>query len=228
MCGFNGFFSTQAQNYSTEGVIKKMNAALHHRGPDDEGSWQDDKLGLVLGHRRLAIQDLSPAGAQPMHSACGRYVLVFNGEIYNHLPLRQRLAQEGVTVDWRGHSDTETILACFVAWGIEKTLKSMVGMFAIALWDRLNKVLTLARDRMGEKPLYWGWQGNSLYFGSELKGLKAHPEFKASINRDSIALLLRHNCIPAPYSIYQGIGKLRPGHWLQLPLADLESAKKIA
>lgn len=226
MCGFNGFFSTQARSYSNNDVIKKMNIALHHRGPDDEGSWQDDTLGLVLGHRRLAIQDLSPAGAQPMHSTCGRYVLVFNGEVYNHLQLRQRLAQEGVTVDWRGHSDTETILACFVTWGIEQTLKSMVGMFAVVLWDRSHKVLTLARDRMGEKPLYWGWQDSNLYFSSELKGIKAHPEFKANINRDSIALLLRHNCIPAPHSIYQGIQKLHAGHWLQLSLVDLENAKK--
>jgi asparagine synthase (glutamine-hydrolysing) len=226
MCGFNGFFSTQARSYSNNDVIKKMNIALHHRGPDDEGSWQDDTLGLVLGHRRLAIQDLSPAGAQPMHSTCGRYVLVFNGEVYNHLQLRQRLTQEGVTVDWRGHSDTETILACFVTWGIEQTLKSMVGMFAVVLWDRSHKVLTLARDRMGEKPLYWGWQDSNLYFSSELKGIKAHPEFKANINRDSIALLLRHNCIPAPHSIYQGIQKLHAGHWLQLSLVDLENAKK--
>ena len=227
MCGLNGFFSTQANDYDTAVAIKEMNDALYHRGPNAEGSWQDDRLGLVLGHRRLAIQDLSSAGAQPMHSTCGRYVLVFNGEIYNHLELRQQLAQQGIPADWRGHSDTETILACFVAWGIEKTLESMVGMFAIALWDRLDKVITLARDRMGEKPLYWGWQGNSLYFGSELKGLKAHPKFQADIDRDSIALLLRHNCIPAPYSIYQGIKKLRAGHWLQLPLSDLEKAKVV-
>jgi len=226
MCGLNGFFSTQVSSYNTANIIKEMNAALHNRGPDAEGSWQDDAFGLVLGHRRLAIQDLSPAGEQPMHSACSQYVLVFNGEIYNHLQLRRQLVQEGLTINWRGHSDTETILACFVAWGIKRTLKAITGMFAIALWDRFNKVLTLARDRMGEKPLYWGWQGNSLYFSSELKGIKAHPEFTADINRDSIALLLRHNCIPAPYSIYKGIQKLRAGHWLQLPLKELENSKK--
>lgn len=224
MCGLNGFFSAQANSYDAA-AIKEMNSALHHRGPDAEGSWQDDRLGLVLGHRRLAIQDLSPAGAQPMHSVCGQYVLVFNGEVYNHLELRQQLGEQGIIVDWRGHSDTETILACFANWGVEKTLNSMTGMFAIALWDRLDQVLTLARDRMGEKPLYWGWQNDSLYFSSELKGLKAHPKFQADINRDSIALLLRHNCIPAPYSIYQGIEKLQAGHWIQLSLSDLDNAK---
>ncbi|WP_201610408.1 asparagine synthase (glutamine-hydrolyzing) [Psychrobacter submarinus] len=227
MCGLNGFSGTQASEYDADQAIKEMNSALHHRGPDDEGSWQDDRLGLVLGHRRLAIQDLSPAGAQPMHSQCGQYVLVFNGEIYNHLELRQQLAEQGIVVDWRGHSDTETILACFVVWGIEKTLSSMIGMFAIALWDRLDQVLTLARDRMGEKPLYWGWQDDSLYFSSELKGLKAHPKFQADIDRDSIALLLRHNCIPAPYSIYKGIKKLQAGHLIQLPLSDLDQAKSV-
>ena len=204
-----------------------MNAALYYRGPDAEGSWQDNKLGLVLGHQRLAILDISSAGAQPMHSHCGRYVLVFNGEIYNHLQLRQQLNSEGHTIAWRGHSDTETLLACFVAWGVEKTLEATVGMFAIALWDRKQSLLTLARDRMGEKPLYWGWQGQSLYFSSELKGLKAHPAFKTDINRDAIPLLLRHNCIPAPYSIYQGIEKLLPGHYLQLSLTEVERAKSV-
>ncbi len=226
MCGLNGFFNVPDSG-SAYSAIMQMNAAIDHRGPDAGDAWIDESIGLAIGHRRLAILDLSPAGAQPMHSTCGRYVIVFNGEIYNHLELRQQLAQQGIIIDWRGHSDTETILACFVAWGIEKTLKSMVGMFAIALWDHLDKVLTLGRDRTGEKPLYWGWQGNTLYFSSELKGLKAHPEFQADIDRDSITLLLRHNCIPAPYSIYQGIKKLRAGYWLQLPLSDLEKAKVV-
>jgi len=224
MCGVNGFFNAHT-NVPAPTVIAQMNTAIDHRGPDAGDAWLDENIGLVLGHQRLAILDLSPAGAQPMHSACGRYVLAFNGEIYNHLQLREQLMSEGRAPAWRGHSDTETMLAGFVAWGIEKTLQAMVGMFAIVLWDRKQKVLTLAKDRMGEKPLYWGWQGQSLYFSSELKGLKAHPAFKADINRDAITLLLRHNCIPAPYSIYQGIEKLRPGHWLQLPLADIEKAK---
>ncbi|WP_265088971.1 hypothetical protein [Psychrobacter sp. CMS30] len=161
MCGLNGFFNVHASSYSTTTAILKMNDALYHRGPDAGDSWLDETIGLALGHRRLAILELSPAGAQPMHSNCGRYVVVFNGEIYNHLQLRQQLNQEGFLLEWKGHSDTETMLACFVAWGIEKTLQAMVGMFAIALWDEQTKLLTLAKDRMGEKPLYWGWQGDS-------------------------------------------------------------------
>ncbi len=225
MCGIVGFRQDPSSNIDMRACITKMNDTLYHRGPDAGDSWLDDTIGLALGHRRLAILELSPAGAQPMHSNCGRYVVVFNGEIYNHLQLRQQLNQEGFLLEWKGHSDTETMLACFVAWGIEKTLQAMVGMFAIALWDKQKKILTLAKDRMGEKPLYWGWQGESLFFSSELKALKAHPMFKANIDRDSITLLLRHNCIPAPYSIYQGIKKLRPGYWLQLPLAELAIAK---
>jgi len=224
MCGINGFFNTEPVD-SYVNNISKMNDAIYHRGPDASDSWLDDTLGLALGHQRLAILELSPAGAQPMHSTCDRYVVVFNGEIYNHLKLRKQLSQEGFLIEWKGHSDTETMLACFVAWGIEKTLQAMVGMFALALWDKQAKLLTLAKDRMGEKPLYWGWQGDSLFFSSELKALKAHPTFKADIDRDSITLLLRHNCIPAPYSIYQGINKLQPGHWLQLPLSELQAAK---
>ena len=224
MCGINGFFNAHT-NILAHTVIAQMNTAIKHRGPDAGDAWLDENFGLAIGHQRLAIQDLSPAGAQPMHSTCGRYVLAFNGEIYNHLQLRQQLVSEGNSFTWRGHSDTETLLACFVAWGIEKTLQATVGMFAIVLWDRKQKVLALARDRMGEKPLYWGWQGQSLYFSSELKGLKAHPNFKTDINRNAIPLLLRHNCIPAPYSIYQDIEKLRPGHWLQLTLGDIEQAK---
>ena len=225
MCGIVGFRQNSSSNIDMRDCIAQMNDALYHRGPDAGDSWLDETIGLALGHRRLAILELSPAGAQPMHSNCGRYVVVFNGEIYNHLQLRQQLNQEGFLLEWKGHSDTETMLACFVDWGIEKTLQAMVGMFAIALWDKQTKLLTLAKDRMGEKPLYWGWQDDSLFFSSELKALKAHPTFKADIDRDSITLLLRHNCIPAPYSIYQGIKKLRPGYWLQLPLAELETAK---
>jgi len=226
MCGIVGFRQDPSSNIEMRACITQMNDALYHRGPDAGDSWLDEKIGLALGHRRLAILELSEAGAQPMHSVCGRYVVVFNGEIYNHLQLRQQLKQEGFLLEWRGHSDTETMLACFVAWGIEKTLQAMIGMFAFAVWDKQTKLLTLAKDRMGEKPLYWGWQDDSLFFSSELKALQAHPTFKADIDRDSITLLLRHNCIPAPYSIYQGIKKLRPGSWLQLPLAELETAKK--
>lgn len=190
-----------------------MADALTHRGPDDSGVWVDGQAGIGLAHRRLSILDLSPAGHQPMVSAGGQYVVAFNGEIYNHLDLRQEL---DINADWRGHSDTETLLACFAAWGILKTLESAVGMFAVALWDRHDRVLTLARDRMGEKPLYYGWQGDTFLFGSELKALRAHPAFHAGIDRGALALLLRHNYVPAPYSIYEGIYKLPAGTYLQL------------
>jgi len=194
--------------------------AIFLRGPDDTGEWTDSQKLLHIGHRRLSILDLSPAGHQPMHSACERYVIAFNGEIYNHLQLRSQLEQSSAAPAWRGHSDTETLLACVAAWGIEKTLQSAVGMFAIALWDRLEQVLTLARDRMGEKPLYWGWQDDVLLFGSELKALKAHPACKAEIDRNALALLLRHNYIPAPHSIYKGIEKLRAGHYVSIRLGS--------
>jgi len=155
-----------------------------------------------------------------MHSACNRYVIIFNGEVYNHLTLRNKIDKSTASPMWRGHSDTETLLACFSAWGIEKTLQATVGMFAIALWDQNERVLTLARDRMGEKPLYWGWQDGILLFGSELKALKAHPAFKAEIDRNALALFLRHNYIPAPHSIYKGIEKLKAGHYVNIRLHD--------
>ena len=225
MCGISGFFLGGGGSASLAGTLSRMNDSLVHRGPDDVGTWVDEALGLALGHRRLSVVDLSPAGHQPMPSASGRYVIAFNGEIYNHLELRARLAAEGRAPVWRGHSDTETLLAGFEAWGIVPTLRATVGMFAIALWDRQTRQLTLVRDRLGEKPLYFGWQGNTLLFASELKALKAHPEFRAEVDRDALTLLLRHNCIPAPYSIYRGIFKLLPGHCLTLPLGNIDAAK---
>ncbi len=191
-----------------------MAAAVAHRGPDDHGAWCDPERGIGLGHRRLSIVELSAAGHQPMASASGRYMLVFNGEIYNHLSIRLELEGQGHHVNWRGHSDTESLLAGFDAWGIEPTITRCQGMFAFGVWDRKDLSLTLGRDRAGEKPLYYGWQGTgadrTLLFGSELKALRAHPSFEGAINRDAITLLLRHNYIPAPYSIYQGIQKLPP------------------
>jgi asparagine synthase (glutamine-hydrolysing) len=196
---------------------------LHHRGPDDEGVWLDITLGIALGHKRLAILDLSPAGHQPMISAGERYVVVFNGEIYNHLAMRSQLAppKQGTVgteerSPWRGHSDTETLLAGFEAWGIEETIRRAVGMFALAAWDKESRTLTLARDRLGEKPLYYGWQGSAFLFGSELKALRRHSEFRGEISRDALTLLLRHNYIPAPYSIYRHIYKLPPGTCLRI------------
>lgn len=215
MCGFTGFFEQRA-NYNLADIAKGMADRIRHRGPDDFGVWCDTDTGFAVAHRRLSILDLSPAGHQPMLSASGRWVLAFNGEIYNHFQLRQQLAADGQTPAWRGHSDTETLLACIEAWGLEATLKHSTGMFALALWDCSAKTLFLARDRMGEKPLYYGWQGNTFLFGSELKALRAHPAFNADIDRGALVLLLRHNYIPAPYSIWQGIQKLPAGTWLNI------------
>jgi len=215
MCGIVGFW-TKSRSNNTKSSLYHMAQAIHHRGPDDSGLWVDELSGLSLAHRRLSILDLSPSGHQPMESSCGRFVIVYNGEIYNHLLLREQLKKQGNNVYWQGHSDTETLLECFSSWGIKPTLQAIVGMFAFALWDKKEKVLILARDRMGEKPLYYGHNNNSFYFSSELKGLKAHPSFKPTIDRNSITLLFRHNCIPAPYSIYKNIYKLLPGHYATL------------
>lgn len=224
MCGITGFLSRfdLAHAKSVELSLGLMASAIIHRGPDSVGFW-NDQSGIALGHRRLAILDLSPAGAQPMHSVCGRYVIAFNGEIYNHLSLRSVLESTSAVTNWRGHSDTETLLAGFSVWGIRGTVERCTGMFALAVWDRQTQVLTLGRDRIGEKPLYYGWQGTGdaacFLFGSELKALKAHPAFSASINRDALCLYLRHACIPAPHTIYEGVYKLQPGHLLSVSLA---------
>jgi asparagine synthase (glutamine-hydrolysing) len=218
MCGVTGFWQAKGGKpiSAMEVLAREMATALVHRGPDDEGVWADENAGVALAHRRLSILDLSPQGHQPMHSVCGRYVLCFNGEIYNFAGLRNELEKSGKAPAWRGHSDTEVMLAAFSAWGIDAALKKFTGMFAFALWDRKERVLTLARDRLGEKPLYYGWQNSVFLFASELKALRAHPAFKAEIDRDALTLFLRHNYIPAPYSIYRGICKLMPGHYLSL------------
>ena len=225
MCGFAGVLGNDVRL----DVVRGMAAAIINRGPDDSGVWSDVEASIALAHRRLSVVDLSPAGHQPMASASGRYVIVFNGEIYNHLDMRTELEKSGGSFQWRGHSDTETLLAGIDVWGLEATLKRSTGMFAIALWDKQTRVLTLARDRMGEKPLYFGWQGSgehrSFLFGSELKALKRHPAFAAPIDRDALCLLLRHNYIPAPYSIYRGISKLEPGCILTVSLEQLEPKK---
>lgn len=218
MCGFAGFLVT-AQNNSFESVLESMAAAITHRGPDDSGIWIDSDAGVGLTHRRLSIVDLSSTGHQPMRSVSSRYVIVFNGEIYNHLDLRRQLAEtNALLADWRGHSDTETLLACVDAWGVETTLKRCIGMFAFALWDREDQCLFLSRDRLGEKPLYYGWQNGTFLFGSELKTLRAHPSFSGEIDRNALTLQMRHNYIPAPYSIYQNICKLTPGTFLRIPV----------
>jgi asparagine synthase (glutamine-hydrolysing) len=202
-------------------VIKRSCHQLYCRGPDDSGTWYDEKTGIAIGHARLAILDLSPAGHQPMISQCGRYVISFNGEIYNHLEIRKRLDEETSAIVWRGHSDTETLLAAFSCWGAEATLKVLVGMFAIALWDRQARVLTLARDRLGEKPLYYGWVGRTLTFASEVKAIRVIPGFTNPINRAALSLYMRHNAIPAPFSIYEDIYKLLPGNWISISEDDI-------
>jgi asparagine synthase (glutamine-hydrolysing) len=187
-----------------------MTETLVHRGPDDGGVWIDEKAGVALGHRRLSILDLSPLGHQPMASASGRFVMVFNGEVYNYSDVRRELESRGIT-DYRGTSDTEVMLAAFEEWGLAGALGRFNGMFAIALWDTHERLLHLCVDRLGEKPLYYGHSRGVFLFGSELKALRAHPAFAGEIDRDALALYFRHGYIPGPWCIYQGISKLEPG-----------------
>jgi asparagine synthase (glutamine-hydrolysing) len=214
MCGIAGFIGTAVED--RQQILRRMTETLVHRGPDDAGYWFDDRVGVALGHRRLSILDLSPAGHQPMLSPSDRYAIVFNGEIYNHHAIRAELERSGLAPAWRGHSDTETLLAAVDAWGLRRSLDRCVGMFALALWDRQQRRLNLARDRAGEKPLYYGVQNGVFLFGSELKALRAHPAFHGEIDREALALYLRHNYVPDPYSIYRGIHKLSPGAMVEV------------
>ena len=216
MCGIAGLWDT-TQRFPADdnfAAVRGMTRSLRNRGPDDEGFFHDSAAGIALGHRRLSVIDLSPEGHQPMTSASGRFVMVFNGEVYNHAALRRDLASHGAT--FRGHSDTEAMLAAIEHWGLDAALKRFIGMFAFALWDRHTRTLTLARDRLGIKPLYYGWVGPRFVFGSELKAITQVPRFDNPINRDALCLLLRHNYITAPYSIYHGIRKLVPGTYLSV------------
>jgi asparagine synthase (glutamine-hydrolysing) len=221
MCGFSGFLTTDVSILTrAEAEASRMALAIQHRGPDDAGAWADATAGIALGFRRLSILDLSSAGHQPMHSASGRFVMTFNGEIYNHSDLRDLLSVSQLVMPaqpWRGHSDSETLLACLEAWGLEETLQKTVGMFAIALWDKQTRTLYLARDRFGEKPLYYGWATTTstatpaFVFGSEIKALRAYPGFANQVSREALALYMRFTYVPAPFSIYQNIFKLEPG-----------------
>lgn len=208
MCGIAGLLTCgrveQAQ-------IRRMIQPIAHRGPDDEGVWMDDERRIGLGHRRLSIVDLSPLGHQPMESSDGRYVLSYNGEIYNHVALRAEVDAGAGPRNWRGHSDTETLIEAIALWGLKRTLETSVGMFALALWDRKEKSLLLARDRFGEKPLYYGWVGGDFLFGSELKAIRSHPGFDNDIDPSALRLLASRTYIPAPLSIYRHIYKLEPG-----------------
>ena len=222
MCGLVGFlYNKDMEDSTVSSQLISMTSSLSHRGPDDHGFWTNQELKIAIGHRRLSVLDLSSAGHQPMHSSSGRYIIAFNGEIYNHLNLRERLDIESDnSIKWVGHSDTETLLSCFEAWGIEATLKEISGMFAIALYDNQHNCFYLIRDRMGEKPLYYGWSGNVFLFGSELKSIKAFQGFSAEVDRNALALYLKYDYIPAPYSIYKDIKKLTQGSYLKISMDD--------
>jgi asparagine synthase (glutamine-hydrolysing) len=214
MCGIAGFLSPSAEPKRMGAVIRAMTDCLRHRGPDDEGVWLDPGAGIALGHRRLSIVDLSPAGHQPMLSADGRFVVTFNGEIYNFRELRAELETGDVTL--RGHSDTEVMLELFARHGIAATLPRLIGMFSLAVWDKRERTLTLVRDRLGIKPLYWRHDAGLFMFGSELKALRAHPGWTPELDHGAVAAFLRHGYVPAPHAIYRGVRKLEPGCMLTL------------
>ncbi|HEX8410852.1 MAG TPA: asparagine synthase (glutamine-hydrolyzing) [Thermoanaerobaculia bacterium] len=211
MCGLTGFLGAPRPVDELRATVRRMSDAIFHRGPDDSGEHVDAGHGLALGFRRLAIVDLTAAGHQPMTSASGRYVMVFNGEVYNFETIRTELRAQGEAPDFRGHSDTEVMLAAIEAWGLERAVKRFIGMFAFALWDQRERTLHLVRDRMGVKPMYYGFAGNTLLFGSELKALRRHPDFDATLDRNAVAAYLRYLYVPAPLSIYRGICKQTPG-----------------
>lgn len=214
MCGIVGHWAAHHPDRSlSEEALRAMRDRLAHRGPDDAGLWRDTTTGISLAQRRLSIIDLSAAGHQPMRSEAGRYQLVYNGEIYNHLELRTRFWPERV---WRGHSDTETLLAVIEALGFVGALRELVGMFAIACWDRQEEQLWLARDRLGEKPIYWAELPSGYAFASELGGIRALSDAPTAVDPHALALLLRHGCVPAPRTILKGVHKLQPAHWLCL------------
>jgi len=211
MCGIAGFLQPHPD---PRAAVSAMADALYHRGPDAGAVWCDEQAGVALGHRRLSILDLSLAGSQPMHSASGRYVVSYNGEIYNFRTLQQQLAASGYP--FRGHSDTEVLLAAIDLWGIDEALQRINGMFAFALWDRSERSLLLARDRVGKKPLYYGWSSNAFLFGSELKALRAHPDFDRTISRDALGQYMRFGWVPEPWSIFASVRKLAPGSLIRV------------
>ena len=221
MCGIAGFIDARTSRSVSEleAIVSRMTYSIRHRGPDDFGSWVDANDGVAIGHRRLSIIDLSPLGHQPMHSRCGRFVIVFNGEVYNYRGLRVELENLGHA--FHGQSDTEVMLASIAQWGVENATRRFIGMFAFALWDKQYRELYLVRDRMGEKPLYYGWMKKNFMFGSELKALQVHPDWECRVDDGGLALFMRHGYIPAPRSIYVGIRKLLPGTLIRIKLASL-------
>lgn len=210
MCGITGFLDASRRKDEARNLIQEMTETISHRGPDGEGYWFDDRCGLALGHRRLAIIDLSDAGDQPMASRSGRYVVTYNGEIYNAPKLRQQLESKGRR--FRGHCDTEVLVESLDEWGVHGTAERIMGMFAFAVWDLEAKLLHLVRDRFGKKPLYYGWQGSAFLFGSELKAIRRHPAFHGNIDQEALIQYLRFLYVPGPWSIYEGIRKVLPGN----------------
>lgn len=218
MCGFAGFVSRHNTSAPDEmrQIAARMASALVHRGPDAAGEWVDPESGIALGFRRLSVVDLTPAGHQPMLSASGRFVIVFNGEVYNHEAVRSELISANVAPGFRGHSDTEVVLAAIDAWGLDVAVERFIGMFAFAIWDRLDRQLYLVRDRIGVKPLYYGWAGDTFLFGSELKAVRRHPAFRDELDRQSLASFMRYGNVPAPHTIYRDVRKLLPGTILKV------------
>jgi asparagine synthase (glutamine-hydrolysing) len=218
MCGIAGFWQNKKTSGPPEDILTRVGDALKHRGPDDSGIFYEAS-GVGFVHRRLSIVDLSPAGHQPMTSASGRYTIIFNGEVYNFEEIKAEL---GAGYAWRGHSDTEVMLEAIDRWGLDQALKRFVGMFAFALWDRQEQELSLVRDRLGIKPLYYGRVNGDFVFGSELKAIAAYPGFEARINRDALALYMRYSYVPAPHCIYDGLHKLQQGYILALKQGESE------
>src|SRR5215469_11916337 len=229
MCGLVGFVGCAGvrSESALAALTGRMIAQLRHRGPDDEGVWIDAHCGVALGHRRLAIIDLSSHGAQPMISHSGRYLLAYNGEIYNHMELRKELECARPAIPWRGHSDTETALAAIERWGLDAALPRFNGMFALALWDREERQLHLARDRFGEKPLYYAIEQGCVLFGSELKGLLPHPAFRREIDRGALRAFMRFNYVPAPFTIYRSARKLLPATVLTVTVDPVSQTNSV-
>jgi asparagine synthase (glutamine-hydrolysing) len=228
MCGIAGFIADPARGHSPDrlrDVAVAMDRSLHHRGPDDHGIWLDAETGVALAHRRLSIVDLSPAGHQPMHSADGRFVIVYNGEVYSHAAIRTEIEATGHR--FRGHSDTEVMLESIARYGVRATVDRLIGMFAFAIWDKRERSLTLVRDRLGIKPLYWAKFAGLFMFGSELKALRKHPGWSPQIKPEAVAAFMRHNYVPAPHTIYRDVHKLEPGTILTLPFGGEPRQEKF-
>lgn len=218
MCGIAGIFKIGDNDRIPIGdCVAQMTATLAHRGPDATDVWTDEAAGISLGHRRLSVLDLTAAGAQPMRSDCGRFTVTFNGEIYNHLDIRSELEAAGAAPNWKGHSDTETLLYAVRLWGIEGALQRFNGMFAFAIWDARDGTLTLCRDRFGEKPLFYGWIGTDLVFASELKAFAVHPRWRGTVDRGALTAFMRYSYVPAPSTIWEGIRKLNSGSTVAFP-----------